>query len=67
MSYNLPTTSLGLLGLGGLLVLSHLEQLVGQALGVGAVRLAQLGNVHHVDGWMLQSSVISKKLKSIKG
>ena len=67
MSYNLPTTSLGLLGLGRLLVLSHLEQLVGQALGMGAVRLAQLGNVHHADRWMFESSVISKKLKSIYG
>ena len=46
-SNNLPTTTLGLLGLGGLLVLGHLEWLVGQALGVGAVRPAELGHVHH--------------------
>merc|ERR1719378_549603 len=42
-----PTTTLGLLGLSGLLVLGHLEGLVGQALGVGAVRPAELGPVHH--------------------
>ena len=45
--YNLPSSSLGLLGLRGLLILSHLEELVRQALGVGTVGLAELGNVHH--------------------
>ena len=45
---NSPSPALGLLGLGGLLILSHLEQLVRQAFGVGTVGLPELGNVHHV-------------------
>ena len=45
--HNSPSPALGLLGLGGLLILSHLEQLVGQAFRVGAVGLPELGNVHH--------------------
>ena len=36
-----------MLGLSGLLVLSHLELLVGLALGVRAVGVAPLGKVHH--------------------
>ena len=46
----LPTTTLGLFRLGRLLVLGHLEELVGQTLLVGTVRLTQLGNVHHGEG-----------------
>merc|ERR550532_2776824 len=45
-----PTTTLGLFRLGRLLVLGHLEELVGQTLLVGTVRLTQLGNVHHGEG-----------------
>ena len=45
---NSPSSSLGLLGLSGLLILSHLEQLVRQAFGVRTVGLTELGNVHHV-------------------
>merc|ERR1719266_2700661 len=42
-----PSPSLGLLRLSGLLILSHFEQLVRQAFRVGAVGLPELGNVHH--------------------
>ena len=43
-----PPSALSLLGLGRLLVLSHLEQLVGQA--VGTVSLTELRHIHH-DGY----------------
>ena len=46
----LPPTTLGLFGLSRLLILGHLEELVGQALLVGTVSLTQLRNVHHGEG-----------------
>ena len=42
-----PPSSLSLLGLGWLLILGHLELLVGLALGVRAIGVAPLGEVHH--------------------
>ena len=46
--YILPSPSLSLLGLSGLLILGHLEELVRQAFGVRTVGLTELGNVHHI-------------------
>merc|ERR1711978_849336 len=42
-----PTSALGILGLSGLLMLGHLEELVGPAIRMGAVGFAELGNIHH--------------------
>ena len=44
----LPPPTLGLLGLSRLFVLGHLELLVGLALGVRAVGVAPLREVHHL-------------------
>ena len=48
---NLPTSSLGLLGLGRLLVLSHLHLDV--LLAPGAVGVAGLGHVNHLEALYL--------------
>ena len=45
----IPPSSLGLLGLSRLLVLGHLELLVGLALGVRAVGVPPLGQVDHLE------------------
>jgi len=52
----IPTSALGILGLSGLLVLGHLEELVGPAVRMGAVCFAELGNIHH---FALKSSTYS--------
>ena len=49
----IPASALGLLGLGGLLVLSHLELLVRVA--PRAVGVTALGHVHHLEAGVVAS------------
>ena len=44
---SLPTSSLGRLGLSGLLVLGHLH--LGVLVALGAVGVTTLGHVHHLE------------------